>query len=112
MTDFGEIALDSVMKDGILKDIPVIGSIIGISKAAISIRDKLLVRKILDFLQELSDTTEEERKKFLQGFEDNPQEQRRVGENLMLLLDRLDDLGKPTMIAKLLKAYVRASVTS
>jgi hypothetical protein len=110
MTDFGEIALDSIMKDGILKDVPVIGSIVGFSKAAISIRDKLLVQKILYFLRELSDTTEEERKNFLQGFEDNPREQRRVGENLMLLLDRLDDLDKPAMIARLLKAYVKGDI--
>jgi hypothetical protein len=108
--DFGEVALDSILKDGILKDIPVVSSIVGVAKAAISIRDKLLVKKLLHFLHELSDTTEEERRNFLQEFEKDPKEQRKVGENLILLLDRLDNMDKPAMVAKLLKAYIKREI--
>lgn len=111
MQDFGEVALDRVVKDGILRDIPVIGSIVGVAKAAISMRDTLLVKKLLYFLRELSDTTEEERKNFLQEFEEDLKEQRRVGENLILLLDRLDDLDKPVLVAKLLKAFIRGKIS-
>ena len=112
MQDFGEVALDSVAKDGLLKDIPVLNSIVGVAKLAISIRDTLLVKKILHFLRELGDTTEEERKKFLQEFEDDPKEQRKIGENLILLLDRLDNLDKPVMVAKLMKAYMKGEIRS
>ncbi len=113
MADFGEIVLDSVMKDGILKDLPVIGTIVGISKAAISMRDKIFVEKTLLFLREISDTTDEEekRKEFLREFEEDPKKQRKVGENLLMLLDRLDDLDKPAMIAKLLKACFRKQIS-
>jgi hypothetical protein len=110
--DFGEVALDSILKYGVLKDIPVIGSIIGVAKATISIRDKLLVKKILHFLRELGDTTEEERRKFLQEFEEDAKEQRKIGENLILLLDRLDNLDKSAMVAKLLKAYIKGEIKS
>ena len=112
MKDFGEVALDSVVKDGVLRDIPVISSIVGAAKLAISIRDTLLVKKILYFLRELGDTTEEERKKFLQEFEEDPKEQRKVGENLILLLDRLDNLNKPAMVAKLMKAHLKREITN
>lgn len=108
--DFGEIALDGILKDGLLKDLPVFSSIVGVAKVAISIRDKLLVRKLLHFLHELGDTTEEERRKFLQQFANDPKEQRKVGENLILLLDRLDNLDKPTMVAKLFKAYLKGDI--
>ncbi|RJP50164.1 MAG: hypothetical protein C4583_11070 [Anaerolineaceae bacterium] len=112
LQDYGEIALDSVVSDGILKEIPVINSIVGVAKIAISIRDKLLVKKLAHFLHELSDTTEKERMNFLQEFEEDPKEQRKIGENLLLLLDRLDNMDKPAMVAKLLKAYIKGEIDS
>ena len=109
--DLVEIALDSLLQDGILKDIPVVNTIIGISKSAVSIRDKLLTRKILYFLQGLNEITVEEREKFLKDMDANPKHQRKVGENLIMLLDRLDDLNKPAMIAKLFRSYLRDEIT-
>jgi hypothetical protein len=108
--DYGELALDSVVRNGLLKDFPVISSIVGVAKLAISIRDTLLVKKILHFLRELGDITDEERKRFLQEFEEDTKEQRKIGENLILLLDRLDNLEKPAMVAKLLKAYIKGEI--
>lgn len=101
-----EVALDSLLQEGILKDIPIIGTIVGVAKTAIHIRDKLLVRKIIDFLRELK-ITPEERARFLSDIEGDKNFQRRIGENLLMLLDRLDDLQKPAMIAKLFKAYLQ-----
>ena len=49
-SEYSEIALDSILQDGILKDIPVINTIIGISKASIAIRDRLLIKKLFNFL--------------------------------------------------------------
>ena len=42
--------------------------------------------------------------------EDNPSYQRQVGENLIMLLDRLDDLEKPSMISKVFKAYLNGNI--
>ena len=69
--DLVEVALDSLLEDGLLKDIPVVSTIIGVSKSAISIRDKLLARKVLYFLQGLKDITDEERNKFLKDIDGN-----------------------------------------
>ena len=37
-------------------------------------------------------------------------ERRRVGEALLLLLDRLDDMGKPELVARVFRALIRGQV--
>jgi hypothetical protein len=109
--DLIEVGLDSLLQDGILKDIPIIGTIIGVGKSVISIRDKFLTRKVLDFLQGLNNISDEERRKFLKDIDGDTNYQRRVGENLVMLLDRLDDLNKPAMVVKLFRSYLRDEIT-
>ena len=92
--DLTEVALDSVLQDGTLRDIPVIGTIVGLTRIAIAVRDKLLVRKIIDFLKAV-DITEEERIKFLNDLADNQNYRRRIGENLILdLLHKCAIMGR------------------
>ena len=52
------------------------------------------------------DIPEEEKKKFLKKLDANPKFRRKVGETLVLLLDRLDDMEKPELVGKLFKAYM------
>lgn len=111
LRDFIENMLDSSLKDGILKDIPIINSLVALLKTAISIRDQFLIQKLISFLDGIKDITSEERDKFLKYVEDDPKYGKRVGEHLILLLDRLDDLNKPPMITKLFKAYLRDDIT-
>ncbi|PRR76610.1 hypothetical protein [Clostridium thermopalmarium] len=97
-----EVGIDSLLEDGILKNIPIIGALSSIYKAGISIRDRYFVRKILKFLCSLEDTSLDERKKFLSKHSDISQ----LGEKLIFILDRLDDLEKPKLIANLFKKYM------
>jgi hypothetical protein len=48
--DYTEIALDSMLNDGLLKDIPIIGSVMGIFKIGTTIRENHTIRKIATFL--------------------------------------------------------------
>lgn len=111
LQDFIENMIDSDLKDGILKDIPVINSLIALSKTAISIRDQFLIQKLKSFLDGIKDITSEERNRFLKDIENDPKYGERVGEHLILLLDRLDDLSKTEMITKLFRAYLRDDIT-
>lgn len=52
--DYGEVALDSILEDGILKDVPIISTVVSGVKTALAIRDKRFVKKTLVFLQELN----------------------------------------------------------
>lgn len=65
--DFMEVGLDTILDDGLLKDIPVINSIISLYKTGMNIRERFLIKKLIVFLTSLSDTTPEDRSKFLQN---------------------------------------------
>lgn len=111
LQDFIENLIDGDLKDGILKDIPIINSLVALSKTAISIRDQFLIQKLKSFLDGIKDITSDERNKFLRDTDNDPKYGQRVGEHLILLLDRLDDLSKPQMITKLFRAYLRDDIT-
>lgn len=108
--DLAEVGLDALINDSTFRDIPIIGSIVGVTKAIASIKDKILARKIYSFLVELKKIPANKRKKFLDNMENNPDFKRKVGENLIMLLDRLDDLDKPALVAKIFKAYVQNDI--
>ncbi len=110
--DLAEVGLDAIFKDGVIKDIPIISTIFGLTNAIVTIKDMLLAHKILLFLYGLKDITTKERNKFINSMEGNAAHQRKVGENLIMLLDRLDDLDKPEMLVKLFKSYLRDCLIS
>jgi hypothetical protein len=52
-SDLAETFTDTLLNDGILKDIPILGTIIGLAKASISLNERLLIKKLIYFLSEL-----------------------------------------------------------
>ncbi|MCG7517951.1 hypothetical protein [Vibrio sp. MMH1-50] len=96
-TELAEIAIDGVLTEGVLKDIPVVNTLIATYKAGQSVRDNLFNRKLLRFLNEVSDIPPLERAEVISKLESSPGD---VGEMLLLSLDRLDNLVKPELLAK------------
>ena len=45
IADFGEFTLDSFIQDGIIKDLPIVGSAFSIVKIGVDIRDRIFRRK-------------------------------------------------------------------
>lgn len=76
--DLSEVLLDGLLKDGVLKEIPIVGTILGMSKAAIRLKDYLFIKKVLKFLAELSSVSFEEKEEFL-GKYDSTDEERELG---------------------------------
>ncbi|MGE3488311.1 MAG: hypothetical protein AB7L09_26705 [Nitrospira sp.] len=52
-TSLGEIAVDKLLKDGVLRDTPIINSIAALARVGVSISDEILIRKLAKFLDEL-----------------------------------------------------------
>lgn len=104
-----ETALDSVIENGTLRDIPIIGMITGAMKASRDISAALFLRKIVIFLQELSSASSEDRSKFLTQF-DTEEKQHKFGQTVLLLLERSEDLTKPRLIARLICAHIKGAI--
>jgi len=111
LSDVAEIAIDSIIDDGLLKDLPIIGSIVNISKATVSIRDKIFTKKILIFLKGLDSCPIKKREEFLKKISTNLKKKEKLGETLIVILDRLNDMNKSVIIANLFKAFIEENLT-
>lgn len=111
LADFSELALDALLEDGVIRDIPVIGSLVGLVRGGISIRDRIFAKKILRFLLEFKDIPPEEIQAQIDNLATNPKERQRLGEHLLLLLDRLSDMDKPALLAKAFAAFLEEKIS-
>ncbi len=107
-----ELGFDSLLEEGALKDIPVIGVVVKSIGAVISIRDRLFLKKVARFLFALKNISIKKRESFRQKLEDDPEFRRKVGDTLVMVLDRLDDLEKPEMLAKAFKFFMEGKINS
>lgn len=105
-----EVALDQGVADGFLKDIPFLGSLVSLGRAGKSISDEVFLRQIERFMVALDRIPLEDRERFIQRFPDASEEQKRLGENLLLTIKRLDDIEKPVILARFFAAYILSRV--
>lgn len=110
LADISEVAIDSILEDGVIRDIPVIGSLVGLARGTISIRDRIYAKKILRFLLEFKDIPTEEIQSRIDKLATDPKERQRLGEHLLLLLDRLNDMGKPALLSKAFLAFLEQRI--
>ncbi len=104
--DLLEVALDHILDESIIKDIPIVRTIVGIYKATASIRDRALVKKLVNFLSSLSAVSQEVRQQFRARMNVDEKFKCKVGEKLLLIIERLDDMGKPSLVALAFQAYM------
>lgn len=107
LKDLAEAGIDQAFRDGFLKDVPIIGVVARICEMGAAVRDTLFVRKVGRFLLSLYEVPQEERERFVRDLETKPEDKKKVSEALLLLLDRLDDMDKPQILARLFVPYLK-----
>jgi len=100
-----EVIVDSLIDNEILKGIPVVSTVVKSIKGAADIRDRIFAAKISTFLKSLESVGPELKEKIRQRVAENPEQSRKVGETVLLVIDRLSDLEKADIIAKVFIAY-------
>ncbi len=103
--EYAEIALDSVLSEGVLHDIPVISTIVAIGRVGLSINDQIFAKKLIRFLSSLSELEPEERASMIDRLDSEDGFRHQVGDRLIELLDKIDSHAKPEMLAKAFRAY-------
>lgn len=105
-----EVGIDSILKEGLLKDIPVINVLSGIWKTGVAIRDYRFSNKLLLFLHESSKLPLEKRLKLIEDLEDSTF-QKEAGEKLIAIIDNLETSSKAILIGKLLNLFGQEVIT-
>lgn len=108
--DLLEVAIDGNLSEGVLRDIPIAGTMVKLARAGISISEELFIKKLQRFLSDLSEIPIKDREKLLEQYPDSSDKQAVLGENLLLALERLDDVKKPAILARFFSAFVRLEI--
>lgn len=106
VADIGEVGIDQLFEAGVVRDIPFLGSLVRAAKTVGIVRDWLFAKKVVRFLSRLGEVPPEAREQFVEEHT-SPSDRRRLGETIMLLLDRHDDMEKPDPLARLFAGYMR-----
>ena len=108
----GEISIDSLLDEGIIKELPVLKTFVSIGKTFNSIRDYFFAKKMMKFLKCISEMPEEERETLVSKLEKDPDFGEYAGERIAELLSRIDGEVKPTLVATALKLYAKEEISS
>lgn len=111
--DVLELGVDSVLTDGVVRELPVVKTVAELYKAGVRVREGLFARKLVDFLRATRRTagpTPGERHVALRDL-GGEERQRRLGEAMVLLLERADDLRKPILYGRIVGALVKGDVS-
>lgn len=106
--EYLELGIDSILKDGILKDIPIVRTIIGFGKLAQNIHDRNLLLQTLSFIQELNSgtVTPEKYNEYRTKWTVDPYFREQELGYILIILNRNIDTTKSRFEAKFYSAYI------
>lgn len=97
--------------EAMLEAVPALKLPVKFFRAAQSIRDELFARKVAAFLEVMAGVDESDRRRFIDELAADAGSRDKAGTALMLLLDRLDDVEKPTVVGRLYLAALQRRIT-
>jgi hypothetical protein len=103
--DIGEVVIDSFLNDGLLKDIPILGTGIKFIRISANISDTLLLNKLKLFMENLNIIKQDDVEKFKEKM-NNDKFQKEVGIKLLNIINKTDEYIKIRWIAKAFLDYL------
>ncbi len=109
--DLSEVALDSILEEGPLREIPIINSINAIWRTGYEIRHQMYIKKIVKFFEGLATTPLKDRVRFLEIINKNPNKKHEFSETILLLIERADHFEKPLIIGRIMKNHILGKIS-
>lgn len=114
--DYGEIGIDTIMENindnEILKEIPIVKTIVSIIKISHSIYERNTLKNIIIFINELNSGSinKEKLKKYKERIQkDNKKCEKELG-RILIILDSYIENFKSTLLSKAFKAYINERI--
>ena len=105
-----EIALDSILDEGLLEEVPVFGWLKKSYNVVGTVRDRIFLKKVANFLAGTRNISERDRGQYLERIKSDPDFSKKIGESLVLLLERQEDFEKALILGKVFSRYVRGQI--
>jgi hypothetical protein len=98
--------------EDLLRYVPLLGTAYKVACLGKSISDRIFLCKLQRFVGSIATISSEERAAFMKRLDGNPEQLRKVGETIVLAINKLDDMEKPELLGKIFRAYVRGVITN
>jgi hypothetical protein len=106
--DYAEIGLDAFVSDEILKEIPIVKTVVGVVKSGLKVKEIFFTKKILTFLKEFHSgkLPKDKFDKFQEEFTTNEKYRAKVMEQIMVFNDTFLQIEKSKVFANLFAAHL------
>ena len=106
--DYAEIGLDAFVSDEILKEIPIVKTVVGVVKSGLKVKEIIFAKKILTFLKEFHSGKLPKKKfeKFKKEFTTDEKYRAKVMEQIMVFNDTFLQIEKSKVFANLFAAHL------
>ena len=106
--DYLEIGIDSIIDEGILKEIPIVKTIVGVLKVGKNVHDRNLLKQTVVFINEFNrnEIRQDKIEEYKKRIENDPKKCEDELGRIILLLNNFIDREKSIMLSKVFKDYV------
>lgn len=113
VSDLAEIGLDSVLQDGLLKDIPFVSTVVSLYHIGSHISELHQIKKLAVFIDEINENIvdEDKRNHYIEKLTNSSKKLNKELEYILVLLNRYLDYYKPRFLAKLYLAYLDNNIS-
>lgn len=110
--DIAEFGIDSILSEGILKEFPLVSTLMGVKSVAQSLYDRNLLRQTLTFVKELNSGQLDDKKKekYRKKIEDNPKKAEAELGRVLIILNQNIELAKSKILAATFREYINENI--
>ena len=108
--DAMEIGVDGLLSKSLIRDIPIIGTLVSLVKTTQSISNYLFLSKIISFLNGLADIPIEKRQEMIKKIDESKKYRNKVGEQLLFILDHCEDNVKAEYMSFWFRAFINDEI--
>jgi hypothetical protein len=110
LQDVEQYIVDGLLTPDIASHIPGVKYVVAFARAFNAVRDRMLLLKIAQFFEALSDVPLADKRLMAQSLETDPKYRRKVGEHILDLLERIESKRKPAMCGYVFAAYAKGEI--
>lgn len=109
--DFSEVALDSILRDGLLRDIPIVGALVSLYKLGSNVQNANFIRNATTFFQELKrNSFSDKSKEMLDRMKCDEAYRMKITDSILLFNARFDEAKKAKYLAKIIIALAERKI--
>ncbi len=106
-----EVVLDSILEDGLLKDIPIINNLVDLYNVKTAISDKIFYKKVVSFYESFSGVDRDSFAQWNIWVNENLDSAEKIASTLVLHIDCQHDLIKCKIVGHLFKRLVEEKIS-